>query len=346
VASSASFGLFYGSARAWLAGADPYAVFRTLPSGEHLPNLNPPIWLLIFAPFTRLPIGEAGALWTLVSTLAFVTAATIAIRGSGWRSWRAYALLAGPVVWGTLGQEQVYAFPILAIAGAAAASHQRLRVVAGALLGLAVALKPPLGVAVICLFLVDRRLGITSSAFAAFWSLLPLPFVGPSAYVGWIHVTALAPTVASQNASLYAVAARSLGANFAILSSVVLILLLAALSLRRRDRERAFELGLCAALAASPITWPPYFGLLWPVYLRATSRRFSPVFDAALLVAATPEWIFIASGVSFPVYAVALLGFVWEGLRRRKEPGRVADDGESPAEDPVRLMTYTSGGDR
>src|SRR5437016_496031 len=58
-----TFGLFYASALAWRTGGDPYGVFRTISTGLTLPNLNPPIWVLLFGPLTYLPVGLAAAIW-------------------------------------------------------------------------------------------------------------------------------------------------------------------------------------------------------------------------------------------------------------------------------------------
>lgn len=326
-----NFGLFEASARAWLRGADPYAVLRPVGNGTLVPNLNPPLWLPLFGAFTVFPTDVAAHVWLALSAVGFGGVLFLCAGSAGaWRSWRGYALLAGPVIWETFAQQQIYAVPLLALAAGWRASRANHRYLAAVLFGLAVALKPPLAVVVIAVYVVDRRLAVAIAAAAALWSLLPVPVVGLAAYRGWLHASSLAPFAAWENASLYAVAGRVAGPAVAWGVTVLIVGLVALRGRRAGEREGALELGICGALAASPITWPQYFGLLWPAYLGREDRRPSPVFDAALLIAATPEWLFTASGLRVPLYALALAGFCWEALRplplRQQRVASVGDD--------------------
>jgi len=78
------FGIFYRSA----ASATPYvgdAANPTNSSGEPLPNLNPPHFLLVIKPLTWLPLGVASAVWWTVSVGLVVSGLTWWLHSQGER---------------------------------------------------------------------------------------------------------------------------------------------------------------------------------------------------------------------------------------------------------------------
>jgi Glycosyltransferase family 87 len=94
------FGIFYRSA----ASSTPYvadSINPTTSTGEPLPNLNPPHFLLVFKPLTWLPLSVASAIWWTVSFGLVVCGLTWWLRSQGER-WTAerivWALLWMPVL--------------------------------------------------------------------------------------------------------------------------------------------------------------------------------------------------------------------------------------------------------
>jgi alpha-1,2-mannosyltransferase len=304
-----------------------------------LPNLNPPIWTMIYLPLTEFPVEVAAVIWAIGSVIALFGGFLLATRDGGlgaWRSWRGIAVLGGPIIWETLAQGQVYTFLIAPLAAATLALRRRQLAAAAAYLGLAIALKPPLFVIAVALAWGNRRLAIWTAIMSAFWSFLPLPFVGYRPYLGWLRVSQMAPLAEPHNASLTALAARWGSHSLMLAAAVLLVLCLALASYRLRDAEAAIVMGTCVGLAASPIAWPTYFALLVPGFLwLGRFRRFSMFFDVALVLGSVPLFVFLASPLSgVPIYAIALLGFCIEVLvacERRAAAARASVPQSAPA---------------
>ena len=312
------FGLFYRSVSTWLQGGDPYHVILTVSGRLDLPNLNPPIWFLVFAPVAWLPIDVAALVWAGL-TLAALAASLVLSDQIGdsrpWRSWRGLALLAAPTIWDTLVRGQVYPFVLLPLAAGWFFACRGRWSSSAVLLGLAISLKPPLFLIVVALFWADRRFSLKTAAASAAWSLAPVLVVPPVDFPRWLAVTREAPIQLWLNSSWTALATRWLGSLAGDGVLVAVIGLTVLIGLRTCDREAAIAVGVCASLLASPITWPSYFVLLIPGFFWLSKRaRLSRWLDLGLIVGACP--FVIQTLVTFlPIYATALTIFSWEMAR-------------------------------
>lgn len=197
---------YHYAAKAVLAGADPYdaSVLDNLARSEQTrskvyPYLYPPPFLLLVAPLTSLPLGTAYLVWFGINATLFAAmAASLA-----W-SWRqlggvasASALLVGAV--GTtvgnnhlMGQANVV---VLGLTLLALLLVERRAWAGGALLGLAVGLKPsPAVVGVI--WAAERRWIALTGAAASGVMLAALSLIlGPQPWITF--VVDVAPTFAS-----------------------------------------------------------------------------------------------------------------------------------------------------
>jgi len=342
-------GTFLVSARAALLGMDPYGQYMAIlgaaraGDGTAPPNLNPPISLLLFAPLAMLDPLAAAWIWYLLS-LGFLVGALLLLH----RAHAEYAPLAvvWPLsvyaVWHTLYLGQVHALLALAVAGAWVALRGDRPGLAGALMGAACALKPPLLVWPALLALRgERRAPLWAAAVALCLTLAPLAIFGPRAFPDWngrldLRAGGVPLARAIPGAmSVWALATR-LGAPIA--GSLVSIALLCGLGWwawrQRPDSTRLSAVALCAALLTSPLTWLGYVLLLLPIGY-AYARRHAAVRVAAVLLTTPPLaalTVFVdtslvphpSSLTSGSVCAVVVLGLMTALVARADPPARTA----------------------
>jgi hypothetical protein len=109
------FGSFWLSGATWRATGDPYsgALFGALIDRAGLtsafPNLNPPLWLVVFGPLSVLPAHTAYAALVAASVAIWIAAVAVTTRREGApallvASWA----LATSATWFTWGLGQVY----------------------------------------------------------------------------------------------------------------------------------------------------------------------------------------------------------------------------------------------
>jgi len=280
------FEAFWWSARSWLAGGDVYE------TGTRLTNLNPPLWVPLFAPLALLEPLPAYRVFTVVSaTLALAALGWMALEarlargiGSFWAALAVGALFVSSPMLATLALGQIYAVLTFLLVASWAAERRGREVLSGVLLGLVVALKPTL--APVLLWPAARRgwkalvAAVLSGAGA---TIAAFVVVGPGATFGWVEVIRqVRVSPYWDNASLPAMAARLFtiherGEPLAVVPEAVvvatvlgagLVLLTARLVRHGRGDGRGAEGGLWAlaavALVASPIAWHNYLVLLAP----------------------------------------------------------------------------------
>ncbi|QIN77871.1 DUF2029 domain-containing protein [Rubrobacter marinus] len=152
----ADFDTFWLSSRALLEGRDVYE------TGAELVNLNPPLWVLLVAPFALLEPLSAFRLFAALT--AVLMAASLLWMAAELRPWRAnplvgslvlVALLVSSPHLATLALGQMYPILCLGLVAAWALDRRGRPLASGAALGLVVALKPSL--APVLLWPVVRR---------------------------------------------------------------------------------------------------------------------------------------------------------------------------------------------
>ena len=302
----ADFDTFWRSSRALLDGAD---VYRT---GAELVNLNPPLWVILVAPFALLdPLPAFRAFAALTAVL---TAASLLWTAAELKPWRANPLVGSVVLvallvssphLATLALGQMYPVLCLGLVAAWALDRRGRPLPSGAALGLVVALKPSLA-PVLLWPIVRRRWGTSLAAIisGAAATLLGVVVLGPGATLQWISLLRDEPLSPYwDNASLPAAAARlftehEFGRPLAELPWAVslfgvlgLVLVFLTAYVVRRDPEAGLWALVAASLLASPIAWNNYLLLLAPGVLLLLARGRTSL--AILLVALQllpPQW--------------------------------------------------------
>ena len=295
------FGSFVASGRAASQGLNPYGVYPltfhvSLPGFEAWnPNLNPPISAILFQAFDWTDPAHAFRIWWGVSVLCWVFGALLLM----WRYGRGIesvvviglwsAGLAG--FWDTLVLGQIYMPLVLAGIVAWLLVERGEDVWPGLLIGFVVAMKPNFAVWPALLLLAGHsRLALVSGATVALISAMPLAVYGPEIYRQWLTLVATDAGRAAflTNASLAGLAARVGAPNGGLVLSGAVLAGAGLWAVRcRPDRVRASEVGILAALLASPLAWIHYTLFLAPMLLRRWDQ-LPARFAAALLLVPVP----------------------------------------------------------
>lgn len=327
------FGRFYYSTRAFLAGGDMYGpteatAIQVGSITAHLWNMNPPHFHLLL-----LPLAILTPLWALVAWwLANIGALAFSLRAIGrevgWR-WTMPRIL-----WTTTATVLCSATGIIVITGqlsfllmlpitlAWAAARRNRWTRAAIWLGIAVSVKPFLGLFWIYLLATRRVKAAATMALTASACVLAGVFVfGWSTYARWLEVLSKVDwAFAPMNASIAGVLSRSLTANpifvplanrpsIAAPAGIALAVLVGTVSLFAfaRDRsaiaiDRTFAGLVFTSLLISPLGWMYYVWLaLGPVAALWTTIDLHPSrVRNACIVAAMP-------GLLLPLYVTTAL---------------------------------------
>jgi hypothetical protein len=304
---------FLGSVTYLREGLPPYDYAVLLPGYPPSPNLNAPLSLALLWPLGRLSVARVLPWWTLASLLTYVAAMMLAMRparptlmGVMWT-----AALVG--VCHTLQAGQIYTFLALLVTGALILAPRR-PVLAAALLGLLVALKPNFGLLLLALFAAGhRRLALYSLGASVLWALLPAVLFGPQVYPQWLTAGLGYSNPYFGNGALAALAGYVglPGLPFAALAALVGLY---GAYRRRPDLVDALVLGVCLSLLCAPAAWLGYGVLLAPLLV----ARPRPLAMGLLAVPAYPTFIpeplmpVLGAGTLF---AIAMLGLLVAALR-------------------------------
>lgn len=270
--------LFTGSALRELAANAPARDFAAFHASGHAmahgswyagtrpdrPNLNPPTFVLLTAPIMRLPLATALVLWSLLGAVSLAaslwTVARVLTLPAPWAvALPALLLCSFParVAWSQGQVTWVLLFPLTM---AWAAWRDGRRVVAGAWLAPAIALKPILA-------LLPFALGIpTLLAAGAGSALLTGAAIGITGWQPWADWLAQAQGISwlakPDNLSVWGVAARLAlpRAGAMVLAGAVAGGLL-WMAYRAKDADRRWWLGGVFTLALSPLGWAYYLPL-------------------------------------------------------------------------------------
>ncbi len=352
----ADFDTFHASAVALAGGGDIYD------TPAKLRNLNPPLLSVLLAPFALLDALTAYRLFTVL-TLLVVVGAVLAVA----RELRlsrtvtaavVLAVLASSPLHGTLLLGQIYGLLLVGLVAGWVAHRRGHPLLAMALVGTVVALKPSLAPLLLLPVALRRwRPALAAWGAAAGASLLGVLVAGPATGLQWLRIGLTEPVPdTADNASLPGVAVR-LGLPSAVGTALGLVVLAVTLAVLHRRRAQVDVTGtapwavLAAGLLLSPIAWHNYLMLLWPglLVLLARGPRYHPGRVAVLLaVAVVPvswnalwpsgEWWALPGRC---LYCAVLIAYWWVLLRESGPSGpgssrgpRVAD-GRSPAGSPA-----------
>jgi hypothetical protein len=260
------FRIFYDASAAWRAGTS----VGTAVNEGGLPNLNPPTLVVLMAPLTLLPLPVAFAVWTLLGLLAFLACARLIqsrslLAPSTW-IWVGLASISTmPFLFGWVLGQVTWVLMYLVTRAWVAGTPRR----AGAWLGMAIAIKPPLALMALCLpaaiwtAAAACSLSITAAVVAATGFQPWLAWLAIGDQVRWLGL----PT----NLSLFGLVARfqTIGTTAPNirelpLSALVSIALVALVLWRQAIRargDRRWVLALLWSLFVSPAGWIYYLPL-------------------------------------------------------------------------------------
>lgn len=281
VLNRADFYTFWDSARSLRAGMDPYVGQPLRPGAGY--NLNPPIVLLLFLPFSWIPLAPAFVLWTIISVIGYAVSAWAIAReiAPHAKVELIAAVLLSQATFSGLQLGQPVAFLTAVLTAAWIADRRQSLFMAGLLLGVAMAAKLFLGLFVF--YAIWRRSGrllggiLTGLAGAIAIGFLP---VGMAGYRSWVtvlgHVTWAAHLA---NASLFGFLTRILTTPPSDLHVTPLLIrpdlvrplwsisvaIVAGVAAWRAERSRDVDgvwlMTLVASLLCSPLGWCYYLPL-------------------------------------------------------------------------------------
>jgi hypothetical protein len=294
--------------------------------------VHPPLLAWIVAPLTVLPEPSAFVLWTVIGVAAFVVAWAVACPFTGLA--RITLLLLGLALWSVheslrFGQPTLLLLALIAVAWQQA---KRDRVVlAGALIALAVMLKPQDVYLVPVALLASGRIRLVIS-FLASAAVLSIAFVlnlGSAGINGYLAATAL---VQSDPIHQFDTLAYVFGVGpiaYTVELSLGALAVFVAY-LRRRELETVVALGLLGSLMASPHLHQPDYALdvlaAWLVLRTAPSAA-----HRLWLLAGIPACQFTAIGLPLPqlLWQPGWLAVLTrEAVARR--PTELAHSGQAP----------------
>ncbi len=323
------FGQEYLLARAILDGINPYQPIRDLaarylsPTGlldKPFPTPHPPTAGVLFIPFVAVDYATAAQVWTVIELLCVPVAVVLALRiahsriGIGWTVVLVIGLLGWTPVLVDVALAQLTLAMVALLAGAelalsegarsgvARADAHRRDAVGGALLGLALALKP-LAWPWLIVLVWRRNWRALLGCLAVIVALLLVAAlrVGLSPLV--TYATDVMPSISASyaleptNISLWTLGPRLFGAttlgHLVGLAVPALVLAIAVLwlTVRRPATNQALAVMTCVAVVVSPIAWDydlvllivPLILLAGDVYRDGFPRRVSAVTAVAAL---------------------------------------------------------------
>jgi hypothetical protein len=292
--------------------------------------VHPPLLAWIVAPLTALSEPAAFVVWTVFGLAAFVTAWAVACPWTGLA--RITLLLLGLALWSVheslrFGQPTLLLMALIAVAWQQAKRDRS--VPAGALLALAVMLKPQDVFLVPVALLVGGRMRVFM-AFLGWAVVLSVAFVvslGSVGINGYLSATALVQSNPIHQfdtlAYVFGVGPAAYAVEFALGALAMVVAYL-----RRAELDAVFALGLLGSVMSSPHMHQPDYAL--SVLAAWLILRTGPSLAHKLwLVAGIPACQFTAIGLPLPqlLWQPVWLGFIARDyVARQRQPGLVPAD--------------------
>lgn len=249
-------------------------------------NANPPVSFLLYGPLLFLARNHALLLMTTLSTAALLSLAVLLRRQARASALTLLWLAAIDPVWCCLYDGQPYAVLALLAAGAWFTVEKR-PLLAGALLGCVIAVKPNFALVAVAVAIAGYPLvGVVAGAVAGAASLVPVFVFGPGVYRRWLASSG--PLVRLVRDCPHMAALGHIPAQFGApwlstpLTAAMVAGALAFVWSRRPDPRSALAAGLALSMAAGPICWTGYALLLFPFI--STRMQSGPVRAAVLLL--------------------------------------------------------------
>jgi hypothetical protein len=315
------FDTFWQSAVALTHGTDIYDT----PAKLH--NLNPPLLTVLMAPLAPLDPVTAYRLWVALTTLMVVgsilaVARELRLRAVFWVP-ALLAVLASSPLHGTLVLGQIYPVLLAVLVAGWIAERRGHPVLASALFGITVAMKPSLAPLLLLAAVQRRWVPFRSGVIAAVVAtLVGVLVAGPASALTWVKIAFSEPVPDTvDNASLPGLAVR-FGMPSVIGLVAGVLLLVGTLAWIGRHRDRIDPAGavvwavVAAGLLLSPIAWHNYLMLLFPGALLLITLGRGAATAVMLAVAVIPvswnaDWPAegVGQAVGRSLYFVILLGY-------------------------------------
>src|SRR5262245_48165906 len=259
------FRVFYESGMAWRAGGDLYATARAFP------NLNPPQFIVAFAPLTWFPPDTAVKVWLAINVAAAIVTAVII-----WReldlprsntAFMAAVAITGVRTCIEFGFEEGQPLGIFALLCTIAWSAQRRDnwKLAGLLLGVLVSLKPFMGCFLLVALLRRQWTTIAWSIIAALMSeAAGVAVAGVHSFSRWLEIgRSVSWFKHPLNASIAGLLARA-EIGWHLWLPLTLILVVATVAVIRKVDNVDTEWLACGVLSilVNPLGWVYYLPLL------------------------------------------------------------------------------------
>jgi Glycosyltransferase family 87 len=327
------FRVFYESGLAWRTGGDLYATARAFP------NLNPPQFIVAFAPLTWLPPEAAVKVWLAINVATAVGAAVIIWREldlpRSTTTFMAAIAIVGVSTCVEFGFEEGQPLGIFALLCTVAWSAQRRDnwKLAGCLLGVLVSLKPFMGCFLLVALLRRQWTTIVCSIAAASVSVAAgVAIAGVDSFSRWIEIGRRVSWFKHPlNASIAGLLARA-DIGWHLWLPLTLLLVVATVVVIRKVDDVDTEWLACGVLSVlgNPLGWVYYLPLLagsltavalrtpsvllpwlafvWPVPLLIGQAAFTPW--TAVTVYSLHSWGLIG------VWCVLMRNIVQESRKR------------------------------
>jgi alpha-1,2-mannosyltransferase len=300
------FGSFIASAKNASIGKNPYSpasplvfsfFYPRLGVGGQMPNLNPPITVVIFKFVANISPIKLVTTWRLASLIIYLAALLVLLiiyKNKNTPTKMLWALsLAG--LWHTIELGQLY-IPLLLfyVLGLFAFSRGR-NIVTGFFLGLVVALKPNFAIWLLLLVLVGFwEIGAFAATTTIIVSVIPILFYGSNIYSQWLKA------IAPNNSQFYALPGNSsitglisrfgdyqLGTIISMIALVIVLYIVVTSRNKLVAKSNKFELinalGIITSILISPIAWVGYTILLLPTFLSLSKWSFPFRLGAGML---------------------------------------------------------------
>lgn len=295
------FGSFLLSGHAANRGLDPYGT-EVLSSytSQHpvsltVPNLNPPLSVLVFKPIAQLNPRRAFRVWWGVSLFLYLGCVVWLIRaGPGDKLLRSLWSVSLAGLWMTLALGQIYV-PLVVLVVVAYRLFDRLEVIpAGLCVGMVAAWKPTFLLWPVFLFAAGQTAAAYTSVgvFAGAW-FLPAALLGPDIYTKWVGALGRYDAMqVATNVSVTAWLSTFLPKTATGIIAVAAIVGVGTVLARRRPycALASSDLALVLSVALSPISWAGYTLMLLPVFLRRLWPREILLSAAAFVFPANLLW--------------------------------------------------------
>jgi len=304
-------------------------------TGALVPNLDPPLSTVLYAPFGLIPMLPGYRLFALLTMVLMLGCYALIARELHIRPAVAglalCAMFASSPLLSTIALGQVYGLLLTGLVGCWFADRRGRPVLAGVLLGLVVALKPTLAPLLLWpMARRDRRMSLAGIAGAAGGTVIGFLVPGPSQTWQWLQLmTETTISSGGDNASLPALLLRLGGPAW-----IGFLLGAAAIGLtlwrvwRGADRELAQWAMVAATLLMSPVAWHNYLVLAFPGVLVLLGRgrlALGTLMLASPLIGVEWAWLFFGDGlrarIGHSLYCAILLGY-WLGCWLTQRPAR------------------------